>query len=243
MDGIQVNISVSTCVRGHSALLGKRFVEWPPSLSIPSLSLLCCHTVRSCVSQQCGRVIAHRSVLTLFSAEVNRGATDEKVWRRRARAGLIAIRMEACRQIFSWSQVVQFTRWTGGPGFGSTRHQGSLDRWWCGHGVRSSSASCFFVAFGLPSLSLLAPAGVAVHSTSLATTVQRVRERESWGVGGSPWRAQRHGSAVKPELGSPPISSSGIRTFPLQTVTPVVWRSLRTGFRCSAEPNWPSIPR
>ena len=26
-------------------------------------------------------------------------------------------------------------------------------------------------------------------------------------------------------------------------MTPVVWRSLRTGFRCSAEPNWPSIPR
>ena len=47
----------------------------------------------------------------------------------------------------------------------------------------SSSASCFFIASGLPSLSLLAPAGVDVHSTSLATTVQRVRERESWGVG------------------------------------------------------------
>ena len=93
----------------------------------------------------------------------------------------------------------------------------------------SSSASCFFVASGLPSLSLLALAGVAVHSASLATTVQRVRERESWGVGGSLWRAQRHGSAVKPELGTPPISSSGIWTFLLPTMTPVVWRSLPDG--------------
>ena len=41
-------------------------------------------------------------------------------------------------------------------------------------------------------LSSRAPAVVAVHSTSLTTTVQRVRERESWGVGCSPWRAQRH---------------------------------------------------
>ena len=40
------------------------------------------------------------------------------------------------------------------------------------------------------------------------------------GSRGSPWRAQRHGSAVKPELGSPPISSSGIWTFPLPTMTP-----------------------
>ena len=86
----------------------------------------------------------------------------------------------------------------------------------------------FWLALSL-SLSLLALAGVAVHSASLATTVQRVRERESWGVGGSLWRAQRHGSAVKPELGTPPISSSGIWTFLLPTMTPVVWRSLPDG--------------
>ena len=54
---------------------------------------------------------------------------------------------------------------------------------------------------------------------------------------------ERSGTGLQPELGSPPISSSGNRTFPLPSMTPVVWRSLRTGFRCSAEPNWPSIPR
>ena len=34
------------------------------------------------------------------------------------------------------------------------------------------------------------------------------------------------------------ISSSEIWTIPSPTMTPVVWRSLRTGFSCSAEPNW-----
>ena len=44
---------------------------------------------------------------------------------------------------------------------------------------------------------------------------------ESGGLG-----AQRHGSAVKQVLGSPPIFSSEIWTFPLPTTTLVVWRSL-----------------
>ena len=36
---------------------------------------------------------------------------------------------------------------------------------------------------------------------------------------------------------------AGARVSTNLSMTPVIWRSLRTGFRCSAEPNWQSIPR
>ena len=64
----------------------------------------------------------------------------------------------------------------------------------------SSSVSYSSAAFGFPCPLLLAPAGVAVHSTSLATTVQRVRGLGCWGVEVSLWRALLQGCVAKREL-------------------------------------------
>ena len=56
--------------------------------------------------------------------------------------------------------------------------------------VKSSASFCF-VASGFPSLFLCTLAGVAVLSTPLATTAQRVLQFDCWVAGDSHWRAQR----------------------------------------------------
>ena len=94
----------------------------------------------------------------------------------------------------------------------------------------SSSTSSFLVASSLPSLSLLAPAGVAVHSTSLAAGV----------LGSRGFSLESAAARVCREAGAQVSTNLFVRDLDLPIV---LWRSLRTGFRCSAEPNWPSIPR
>ena len=63
----------------------------------------------------------------------------------------------------------------------------------------SHSASCSFVACTWPSPCLPAVAGVAVHSTALATTGQLVRLQGCWGGVGLPLRAPSPGYAVREE--------------------------------------------
>ena len=69
----------------------------------------------------------------------------------------------------------------------------------------SSSVFSSFVAYGFPSPCLLAPAGVAVHSTSLAIIVQRARGRGggSLEVVGSRWRVRQPGFVGKVEVAWP----------------------------------------
>ena len=59
------------------------------------------------------------------------------------------------------------------------------------------SGFCCFVAFGVPFLSLLTPAGAAVPLTFVATTGQLVGGQGCWGVEGSLWRAQQPASAER----------------------------------------------
>ena len=95
---------------------------------------------------------------------------------------------------------------------------------------------------GSPSLSLLAPAGVADHSILVATTVQRVREPECWAVVDILWRAPLPGCVGKQGPGFPQISLSGIWTC-LSLLTMLVgWRWSRMACLSLGGPSWPSTP-
>ena len=61
---------------------------------------------------------------------------------------------------------------------------------------KCSVCSCFD-ASPSPCLPLSVPAGVAVSSTALATTVQRALQWECWAVGGSPWSLLQHAFAER----------------------------------------------
>ena len=103
--------------------------------------------------------------------------------------------------------------------------------------LSSSACSCFTVS-GSPSLSLLAPAGVASHSILVAPTVQRARERKCWGVGVSPWRAPLRGFAGKPGPGSRQTSWSGIWTCLSLRTMHEGWRWSRMACLSSGRPSW-----
>ena len=81
-------------------------------------------------------------------------------------------------------------------GWLSTRHHAT-----CRPGLnRNCSGSSSFAAFVFPCFFLGATAGVAVHSTPLATTVQFVPEQESWEDEGLLQRVQPHGQVAKRTL-------------------------------------------
>ena len=90
---------------------------------------------------------------------------------------------------------------------------------------------------------LRAPAGVAVSSTSLAITVQRVRGQVFSEVVVSPWKAQLLGFAVRPAPASPRTSSSVIWTSLWLGRTGAASRLLLVVYLCSVVPNWRSTPR
>ena len=108
------------------------------------------------------------------------------------------------------------------------------------HHLRPSHASlpnfsaCFFSAScGFPCSCLLVPAGVAVHSTSLATTAQRVRGQVYWPVAASLSKALLQGCAGRQVPASPPTCS--FETWTCQSHVTMVddWKSWLTGFHCS----------
>ena len=82
----------------------------------------------------------------------------------------------------------------------------------CSDSLLTSSACCSCAACSSPSPCPLAPAGVAVHSTSLATTVQHARGQGFWVPVGFRWRLQLPGCAGK--LGC--LSMSSLETWTSQ---------------------------
>ena len=85
----------------------------------------------------------------------------------------------------------------------------------------SLSMCCSSVLSTCPSPCLPVTAGVAVHSTALATTGQVARSQGCWGGVGSLWRAPSDRST---------------------TSMVVVWRSWQMGCHCLVEPSWPLTP-
>ena len=64
---------------------------------------------------------------------------------------------------------------------------------------------------------------------------------ESGSLGESGFSLKSAAARVCREAGARVSTNLFVRDLDLPIA--IVWRSLRTGFRCSAEPNWPSIPR
>ena len=110
--------------------------------------------------------------------------------------------------------------------------------------IHSRSVCFFCAASGSLFPPLCAPAGVACHSTLVATTAQRAPWWGSWDVGVSR-RVQPHGFAVR--QGAECRSTSVCRTWiwPVQTrLTTAVWRLWLMGSPFFREHNsWPWTPR
>ena len=87
-------------------------------------------------------------------------------------------------------------------------------------------------------------AGVAVHSTPVATTVQHVLWRGCLGVAASLWSPQPHAFAVKQVGGSPPTVAPRTWTLSRRTSwTNVASRFSLTVCFCSTERRWPWTQR
>ena len=100
------------------------------------------------------------------------------------------------------------------------------------------SESCSFAVCGSPFPPLLAPAGVAVLSTPLATTVQRARTWGCWVGEALPWRVQRLVCVAK--LVAVSQSTLQFATSTLECLTRpmrVGWKSWLTAFLCFTGPS------
>ena len=111
------------------------------------------------------------------------------------------------------------------------------------HGSLPNFSACFFsAACGFPCPCLLAPAGVAVHSTSLATTTQRARGQVYWPVAASLSKALLQGCAGRQVPASPPTCSFGTWTCQSHVTMVDDWKSWLTGFHCSMVLSSPLTP-
>ena len=100
------------------------------------------------------------------------------------------------------------------------------------------SESCSFAVFGSPFPPLLAPDGVAVLATPLATTVQRARTWGCWVGEALPWRVQRLVCVAK--LVAVSQSTLQFATSTLECLTRpmrVGWKSWLTAFLCFTGPS------
>ena len=108
---------------------------------------------------------------------------------------------------------------------------------------RKSSGCCSSDVFGNLCPCLRSPASVAVHSTLVATTVQRVRWQGCWAAEDFRWRAQQLGSAGRQGEGSRPMSESRTWTSCLSVIsTTVGWKWWLMASPCSGGRSWPSTP-
>ena len=104
------------------------------------------------------------------------------------------------------------------------------------HASLPNFSACFFsAACGFPCPCLLAPAGVAVHSTSL-------RGQVYWPVAASLSKALLQGCAGRQVPASPPTCSFGTWTCQSHVTMVDDWKSWLTGFHCSMVLSSPLTP-